>query len=386
MLFYRKVRLAVTRHSLKQLIFSTGPDVALKIAKNPNVDLIYLDRDFGLRTEDTGGRSERHRPATVTVLDSVQQDEETVTVSQTLESLLVEMFREATGDSLAGERMALELHGQMAAHPFDGKLLELATGDWEDPRLVRQVLVDVVHEFAPRYSIPRSLRVSLTRYADEHYRFETNLDWAAVSRAGTPAARSLFTGPVPLLLGMVEMRQDLALGASLGASLAQDRLGARITRTKCKEFTALLDDQQGKADRFQNLVVKGIGDLRGVINSRHRSFGEFLDVLEEAEAFRSWLDQQVPTSDLVASYYAEVFKKSPMKKQLEKRPVKALRWLLPVVTDFSFVGAHATPLVGPAAAAGVAAFDKLVLDRFKKGWRPGMFINEKLMPFVNDLG
>ena len=228
--------------------------------------------------------------------------------------------------------------------------------------------------------------MSLTPYADEHYRFQTNLDWAAVSRASTPAARSLFTGPIPLLLGMVEMRQDLALGASLGASLAQDRLGARIMQTKCKELTALLDDQQGEADRFQKLVVKGIGDLRGAINSGQRSFREFLDVLEEAEDFRSWLDHQVPTSDLVASYFAEAFKKSPLEKHLEKQPVKTLRWILPIIADFGFVAAHADALVGPASAAGLVAFDQLVLDRFKKGWRPATFINEKLTPFVNGRG
>lgn len=382
MLFYRKVRLAVTRSSLKQLIVSLGPDVALEVSKNPNVDLIYLDRDFVLRTEDAGTRHARHRPATITVMDRIQRGDETEYAPETVESLVVEMFREATGKSGAGRRMANRFLGQIDVHEFNPGLLGMANEDWEDERFVRQVLIDLVREFAPDYTIPTDFKARLTPTADEHYQFETNLDWAAVSRAGDPGGDAFRLDPVKVLLSMVEMRQDLALGADLGTSLAQDRLSERIMRTKCAELLAQLDGQQSKINEFQTLVVKGIGDLGGVINSGQRGFREFLDVLAKAKDFRVWLDKQTPTSDLVATYYAEAFKKSPFEKLPHN---KELTWVLPAAVDFGMAAGHATTveLAAPAAALGLAMVDRLILDRFRKGWRPATFINNELMPFVN---
>jgi len=193
MLFYRKVRLAVTRHSLKQLI-SLGPDVALEIVKNPNVDLIYLDRDFALRTEDAGTQRERHRPATVTVTEPIQRGREMVYVREPLESLVVEMFREASGKSGAGRRMAGRFLDQMDVHEFDPSLLGLADEDWENEGFVRQVLLDLIRDLAPDFTIPSDFEVSLTPDADGHFQFKTNLDWTAVARAG---AQLLDPGKTP---------------------------------------------------------------------------------------------------------------------------------------------------------------------------------------------
>ncbi|QEV41461.1 hypothetical protein CP978_25455 [Streptomyces nodosus] len=376
MLFYRKVRLAVTRHSLKQLIVSLGPDVAVEVAKN--VDLIYLDRDFALRTEDRGTHRERHRPATIAVMDSVQRAGEVVHLAQPLDSLVFDLFREVTGASGRGKRRAKQFLNQVKVHDFDPALLGLARQDWEDEALVRQVLVDLVQELAPAYSLPDDFKVSLVPSADEHYQFETNLDWAAVSRAGGVREGDLLLDPAKVLLGMVEMRQDLALGASLGSSLTQDRIGERITRTKVKELVAQLDGQQTKIDQFQELVVKGVGDLRGAIKSGRRSFEEFLNVLQKAGRFRDWVDGQAPTSDLVDEYYANAFKKSP----LERHPFKELRWMIPTAVEYGLIAVHAEE-TAPPAALGMVALDQLVVARFSKGWRPATFINDELVPFVN---
>lgn len=378
MLFYRKVRLAVTRHSLKQLI-SLGPDVALEIAMNPNVDLIYLDRDLALRTEDAGTRRERHRPATVTVMEPIQRNGETVHVRQPLESVVGEMFREATGKSGAGRRMARRFISQMDVHEFDPKLLELANEDWADEGFIRQVLVDLLHDLAPDFVIPSDFEASFTLGADDHFQFKTNLDWTALQSTGGSAQ---LLNPGMVMLGMLEMRQDLALGADLGAALAQDRLGERIMRTKCAELLAQFDGQQSKIDDFQLHVVKGVADLGGAINSGRRSFREFLDVLDEAEHFRSWLDEQTPTTDLVAAYYEKAFKKSGF----QNVPLnKELTWMLPAAADFGVAVTEVTTavLAGPIAATGMALLDRLVLDRFRKGWRPATFINSELMPFIN---
>jgi hypothetical protein len=126
--------------------------------------------------------------------------------------------------------------------------------------------------------------------------------------------------------------------------------------------------------------VEGVQDLRGAINSGQRSFGDFLEVLEEAEKFRSWLDDQAPTSDLVASYYAEATKKNPLNGGV----VKKLRWWAPKAVGF--MPPPPVPLgelIPPAAAVVMEGFDRFVLERLAKGWRPGVFVNEKLSPFAN---
>lgn len=81
----------------------------------------------------------------------------------------------------------------------------------------------------------------------------------------------------------------------------------------------------------------------------------------------------------MASYYAEATKKNPLNSGV----VKNLRWWIPKAVGFIPSPVPGGELIFPVAGAGLEAFDRFVIERFAKGWRPATFINEELTPFVN---
>lgn len=114
------------------------------------------------------------------------------------------------------------------------------------------------------------------------------------------------------------------------------------------------------------------------MNSGTCSFWDFLQIFGDAEHFRGWLDTQTPDADLVKSYFQEATKK----RAINSAVVKELRWLIPTAAGFAFFFPDAV-VVAPTVGVGLAATDRFVVSRFTKGWRPAIFVDTKLRPFVN---
>lgn len=78
------------------------------------------------------------------------------------------------------------------------------------------------------------------RQDDGSYAFKTALDWPGLCRryALGPDAQ-LSAGH--LLSYIANMREDLYLAAQFGAGMAQDRLGAKLTKAKCSDLAKTLD-------------------------------------------------------------------------------------------------------------------------------------------------
>lgn len=365
MLFYQTVRLVLTRHSVTQLIRQCGPDLALEIVRNPNIDAVFADCDLAVRNEGVGSTRLRHRPVTIKVVDEPDED------------MVVRLFREATGKSGKGRRMAHRFLAQARPHTLPQNLVEAAVSDWEDADFMRRAVTESINEFVPGYSVPDDLDLKLVRQEDDYHTFESNIDWPDLIKAHQRRTGEELS-PGHLLVGIVEMRQDLHLGATFATGIALDPLGAKLLQAKCADLTAAVDAQQATIDQFHEVVVHGLTDLRSAVNSGALSFRGFLELLPDAEQFRGWLKDQTPDAELVKAYFAESTKRRPISSQF----VKELRWLVPVASGFALFLPHAD-LAAPSVAGALTALDRFVVSRFTEGWRPAVFIDKKLRPAVN---
>lgn len=178
-----------------------------------------------------------------------------------------------------------------------------------------------------------------------------------------------------LLANIVDVREELYLAAVFGSGITQNSFAARLTRAMFAELTAAVDNQQASIDRFYQLVVRGINDLAGAINSGRCSFNDYLKLLRRADAFRDWLDARSPDEDLVRSYFAEASKES----WLASQPAKTLRWMLPLAAGFAFF-LPAAIITAPVTAGALTVVDKFLLERLAAGWRPSSFIDNDLRP------
>ncbi|WP_406118143.1 hypothetical protein [Streptomyces sp. NBC_00989] len=189
-----------------------------------------------------------------------------------------------------------------------------------------------------------------------------------------------------LLSFFLELREDLHLGATFESSVAQDALGARLMRAKCADLTAGSESRDQSIRSFQENIVSGVADLRGVINSGASDLFEFLDLLGKVKPFRQWLRDQQPDADLIREYYAETLKRNFFKNE----HTKTLRWLLPAMGEATIMiarclGLEISPAVDIAATGTLALYDTVdgtLLDKLSKGWRPSSFVDSELRPFV----
>ena len=96
-------------------------------------------------------------------------------------------------------------------------------------------------------------------------------------------------------------------------------------------------------------------------------------------------DVQTPDADLIREYFYEANKKRVVKS----RSVKHLRWIVPVVVGLTPLVPEAATMVpdlgvaAPALAGALTTADQLVLSRFMRGWKPTIFVDDKLRPFVS---
>lgn len=205
--------------------------------------------------------------------------------------------------------------------------------------------------------------------SDLGYFLFTNVDFAAVNkrRASMNPVLEPLT-PAALLNLILESRADMHLAAFYGGDFITTTASSALIRWRQAHFFERADRNREAQEQFSELVLPDCPSVRDVIDSRERSFAEFLKVLDRAQKFKAWLAKANPDQNLV-SEYIEAMKADTW---ADKIPVKVLRYL------FSLGTGCADPTGGMVSGAA----DTFLLDRFMKGWRPNHFIDDRLKPFL----
>jgi hypothetical protein len=360
MLFYRTVRLVMTWGDLGNLLKCCGPDLVLEMLDNPGIDAILVDGE--MRVMMGGGLILPLSPPPFE-LD---------------EARVVAAFQEFTGDIGKGRRMAQRFLARARYYHLPADLTDAVRRDWQDTRFLRRAITEVLKELAPTYTLPTNLKVTLIKQNNGAFTFKSNLDWSAIQRKAVGYWRDRGLDVSGLLVWPVYVRESLHFGATFGAGVVQNLLGAKLMQAKCADLAASLGRQQAEIARFHQVVVGGLSDVRGAVNSGAFPFKDFLRILPDAEHFRNWLDTQTPDADLVRAYFEEATKRHA----LSSLPVRELRWLLPTAAGFALFLPHAD-VVAPSVAGSLAAADRYIVSRFCEGWRPAIFVDTKLRPSVN---
>ena len=185
--------------------------------------------------------------------------------------------------------------------------------------------------------------------------------------------------PAFVLSELLEGEVQLQRGAEYDAEIVTDSITSQVLQIKCADLVRRSQGSQDKIDTFQERLLKG-RDIRSAINNGSRSLGDLVDILESARRFRNRIDDKPDDTDLLASYYDEVTRRS----WIERLPAKTIRWAVFGGAGIALSAAGLPVVEASAATLGLGAIDDLVLDRIAKGWRPSHFVESSLKPFVQD--
>jgi hypothetical protein len=136
---------------------------------------------------------------------------------------------------------------------------------------------------------------------------------------------------------------------------------------------------QKEIDMFNEFVLKGRSVGTSIMMDH--TFDELLSLLAKKGRFSAWLRGQTLEKGLVQAWIDHISNES----WVDKLPAKSFRFVvatgLGIAADALLVAHGLPPGVGTGGSVGVAAFDSLVIDKFRQGWKPNQFVS-KLAEFT----
>lgn len=198
---------------------------------------------------------------------------------------------------------------------------------------------------------------------------QTNIDFSAANARRSSIAPELEAiTESNILSGIFDARVDVALASHYGGDFYTSTVNSDIVRLRYAELLRRIGISRADLLQLQDVVLNDYPTIREVINSKQRSFDEFLHLLDRSEKFREWIHGIGPDAKLVPEYINQVTAEG----WTSKLPVKIARYVIASVIGF----------VRPIEGLVIAAADMFLLERIAGGWSPNHFVDGRLKPFL----
>lgn len=365
LLFYGRVRLLADAGMIQQLAAACGPEDFVSVVRSGRLEISFLENGLGVRSDNVGTPHEVHMPSTYKILRHSEMQE-----------ALPRIFRELTGKSGRGRRLAAALAPHLHKLEFGPEVPQAAQSDYADAKFMARCAIEILRHVAPAYQAPADAHFEVTPAGDK-FRVDTNIDFLAAT-ASHKATFGADAGPITapyILSALLNADGDLHLAGLFSTELATDPLGEALIAAKCPELIVGRLKRASDIQLFEELVLERGGAIREAVNSGERTFTDMLKLLDSADRFREWLQKQQPSVDLVSAYYRDVTAET----WASKLPVKLMKWAVAVGIGVAVGGLGAE---GVAMTAGLGAADQFLVERIAAGWRPNQFVEDKLKPFA----
>jgi hypothetical protein len=258
----------------------------------------------------------------------------------------------------------------------ESAIVDGARADVRDASFVKQATRTTLRDLVPDYKIPDAFRFDIFDFG-EPFAIVTDLDFEAINALYHKTVPHRSLDPSFLLSRMLEARADTFFAAYYMAEPVTTPVYSDISKLKHFEFLQRRELNTHEIKQFQEVIVRDFSSIRETLNEGHRTFAEFLALLDKADKFKHWIRVTNPDVGLLGNYHRAVTENT----WAERLPAKMLRFS--VATGLGLIAEAIAPSgVGATLGIGVGLFDSLVLDRLAKGWRPNQFIQGPYRAFV----
>jgi hypothetical protein len=250
------------------------------------------------------------------------------------------------------------------------QIVKVANNDLDDPEFVNNAVRDALQELVPYTNIPSSWFFRIEKTDNGFYALN-NFDYTHLNQEYhklVPEEHSTLNDAF-LINHILEARIDLQISAYYVAEAMTTPVSSNIIKRKLSSVIEKRTKNTEIIANFQDVVLHDAKALREVINSGERTFSEFIDLLDKASHYKSWLRSVNPDENLLREY----FQRAAGSTWVQRLPTKSLR----------FVIASAVGFVHPIAGVALGAGDMLVGDKLARGWRPHQFVNRQLKKFTS---
>lgn len=366
LLFYQNVHLVLDHGSLNGLIRALGPQKLLSILARRTVSAVYCEEMLATHTE-TIGATQRHQ--FVAFRFAGEKDRKFHSRKEALKAIV-----EKTGVSgREARRFAERFLESVPVRRLEddyfvpGGVVKSAALDLLDSAYVRQVIQLALNDVTPGGS-RGDFRFDVIA-EHPHFYIETDIDFESLNVRRKAINSDLHpVTPAHLVSELLVSRADTLIAARYGGEFYTSELMSAIIRLRYSELLRRAGLDAAERKEFKEIVIPNAPSLREVIDSKSKSFDEFLALLDQSQRFRDWIQTVNPDEKLVQAYFNDVMAQG----WLQSLPGKVIRYVLTTA-----IGG-----VWPISGAILSAADSVLLEKIAGGWRPSQFVDMKLKPFL----
>jgi len=132
------------------------------------------------------------------------------------------------------------------------------------------------------------------------FAIETNLNFDSINakrKALNPGLDDV--SPAHFINNILSSKLDSVMAAHYGGEFYTSELSSNIIRLKNSELLKRVGIEKKEIEEFSSIVTGDFPSVREVVNSKERSFDEFLKLLDKSDKFREWAKGVNPGEKLV---------------------------------------------------------------------------------------
>lgn len=365
LIFYQNIHLVLDTSSLMSLIREIGPHNVIKLISLPDVKTTFIEEFVGVFSENTENGTEH---ALISAFFSGDDRKgEIKNWKKRLEHLIFRQGLSKTEAVNFVERLKrlVTLKKLSSDHFICGGVINAARRDLNDSDYISSAARIIVGDLMPNEDISEDFIYKITP-SKETFKIYTNINFERINQhthQNGPAT------PATIAAAILSASYGLILAAHYGGDFHTSLTDSKLISHKNKLILTRSNANRRELELFNEIILKGIPNVSFAINSKERTFEEFLELLSKAKRFKKWLKGKSPDESLVANYLEDISKTG----WIGSGKGKVLRYLANTGLG----------IIGPTTGLITSALDTFILEKFIAGWKPNQFISSKLIPFID---
>lgn len=365
LIFYQSIHLVLDTSSLLSLVKEIGPHNLIKLISLPDVKTTFIEEFVGVYSENTENGTEY---ALISAFFSGDDSKgEIKSWKKRLEHLIFKKGFSKTEAANFVERFRrlVTIKKLSSDHFISGGVINAARRDLNDHDYVSSAARIIVGDLMPNADIPHNFIYKITP-SKETFRIYTNINFDHINKSAPKMGPAT---PATIAAAILSASYGLILAAHYGGDFHTSLTDSKLISHKNKLILNRSNANRRELELFNEIILKGIPNISFAINSKERTFEEFLELLSKANKFKKWLKGKSPDENLVANYLEDISKTG----WIGSGKGKALRYL----------ASTGLGIIGPTTGLITSFFDAFVFDKLIAGWKPNQFISSKLIPFID---
>lgn len=372
LLYYKQVILIAGQQTLPTLLKHGDIGIILDLLSSKLLRICVCEDMLGVGSQiNEAGKTEH-------VVTKLTSD------SLKTEAYLYETLFRYTGRQGYSRRIVQRILPFVESISFNKEIGDMVRGDLSENTYTKSAICDMIKYYSPDYDItPNQFEYSYTPTGNENwfggktFLFDSNLDFDKINKAIQNNPDGKIISPTGVMLNILETRGDMHIASLLNAEIATSAVHTSLMKLKFKEIYTKTKKSQNEIFQFNEFTLDNGNAIAEILNEGSRDFKDFIKILDKAEKFKNWLTSIQDDKSIIKEYHKAVASDT----WIDKLPHKIARWSFFTGTGLELdlvLNNHIATILGVAISFG----DAFLIDKIAKGWRPNIFVEQQLKPFV----